>query len=467
MGGSRLARVHGGVRGRRGPRRRLRQLRLRRQLEKAARASRPPETGVADGRAPERVRTRPAARPSRDVAAPSLACRRSRRLKSWSTWPTASPCSPLVRGDHQLNETKLQTRHAARRSCGRRTAEEIAKVSARNAGSLGAGRAHEDRPSSSTRRSTAAGTWSPAPTRTTSTCATSRSARDFHAAELRDLRPVAAGDACPRCGRPLRGPQGASRSATSSSSARSTPKPMGAARARRRRQGSTPIMGCYGIGIERILAAAIELCHDKDGIIWPLPHRAVRGAVLDPAAQDAEPSRRRPSEIYAELPRAGIDVLLRRPRRARRREVQGRRPDRHCRSASRSARRASPRARWSGRGAARRTWSWSRSPTWSRRRRRRWPQREPHLRGAGSARSAERSAPRGEARGPRRRVQGGARAVRRARPRGGGGGAEIRAADLPRSEIARHPADGGGRGAGRDGSSACSTSPCTRAAAKR
>ena len=33
----------------------------------------------------------------------------------------------------------------------------------------------------------------------------------------------------------------------------------------------TPTMGCYGIGVSRIVAAAIEQNHDKDGIVWPLP----------------------------------------------------------------------------------------------------------------------------------------------------------------------------------------------------
>ena len=31
------------------------------------------------------------------------------------------------------------------------------------------------------------------------------------------------------------------------------------------------MMGCYGIGVTRIVAAAIEQSHDKDGIIWPVP----------------------------------------------------------------------------------------------------------------------------------------------------------------------------------------------------
>ena len=48
-------------------------------------------------------------------------------------------------------------------------------------------------------------------------------------------------------------------------------------------------MGCYGIGINRIVAAAVEAGHDDNGIIWPLLARPLRGA-----ARPAPGAERRP-----------------------------------------------------------------------------------------------------------------------------------------------------------------------------
>jgi prolyl-tRNA synthetase len=71
----------------------------------------------------------------------------------------------------------------------------------------------------------------------------------------------------------------------------------------------TPIMGSYGIGIERILSAAIELYHDKDGMILP-PPIAPFDVVITPAnisdAAQAEAARK----IYQECMAAGLDAIL-------------------------------------------------------------------------------------------------------------------------------------------------------------
>ena len=71
----------------------------------------------------------------------------------------------------------------------------------------------------------------------------------------------------------------------------------------------TPIMGCYGIGVDRIVAAAVESNHDDSGIRWPASiapyevHLVALGASRDPAvAADAD-------ALYEELRAQGIDVL--------------------------------------------------------------------------------------------------------------------------------------------------------------
>jgi prolyl-tRNA synthetase len=69
------------------------------------------------------------------------------------------------------------------------------------------------------------------------------------------------------------------------------------------------LMGSYGIGVERIMASAIELHHDADGIIWPgaiAPFDAV--VTVTNVKQDA--LREAGEQLYAELQRAGLDVLL-------------------------------------------------------------------------------------------------------------------------------------------------------------
>ena len=71
----------------------------------------------------------------------------------------------------------------------------------------------------------------------------------------------------------------------------------------------TPIMGCYGIGIERILSAAIELYHDKDGMILPASIAPFQ-VVVTPAnmgdAAQAEAAR----NIYQNCLALGLDALL-------------------------------------------------------------------------------------------------------------------------------------------------------------
>ena len=86
-------------------------------------------------------------------------------------------------------------------------------------------------------------------------------------------------------------------------------------------------MGCYGIGVTRIVAAAIEQNHDKDGIMWPVPLAPYEVAVLD--LQQDDPNVRRDGD--ADLRRAddaGIEVLYDDRDERAGREVQGRRPDR-------------------------------------------------------------------------------------------------------------------------------------------
>ena len=69
------------------------------------------------------------------------------------------------------------------------------------------------------------------------------------------------------------------------------------------------VMGSYGIGIERIMASAIEQHHDEDGIIWPMsiaPFQVIITPVNIADQRQAEVAER----LYAELTKAGIEVLF-------------------------------------------------------------------------------------------------------------------------------------------------------------
>src|SRR5256885_7119617 len=68
------------------------------------------------------------------------------------------------------------------------------------------------------------------------------------------------------------------------------------------------IMGCYGLGIGRTVAAAVEQSHDNDGIIWPMPIAPFEVVVT--AIGREENVTRTANEVYEKLVAAGIDVLL-------------------------------------------------------------------------------------------------------------------------------------------------------------
>ena len=69
-------------------------------------------------------------------------------------------------------------------------------------------------------------------------------------------------------------------------------------------------MGCYGIGVSRIVAAAIEQNHDENGIRWPEPLAPFQVALLPMNAAKSYRVREAAEQLYAELSAAGVEVLL-------------------------------------------------------------------------------------------------------------------------------------------------------------
>jgi prolyl-tRNA synthetase len=72
----------------------------------------------------------------------------------------------------------------------------------------------------------------------------------------------------------------------------------------------TLAMGCYGIGVSRIVASAIEQNHDERGIIWPDAIAPFQVAIVPINAHKSEPVRKCCETLYDELTDAGYDVLL-------------------------------------------------------------------------------------------------------------------------------------------------------------
>jgi prolyl-tRNA synthetase len=71
-----------------------------------------------------------------------------------------------------------------------------------------------------------------------------------------------------------------------------------------------PAMGCYGIGVSRIVAAAIEQNHDDAGIIWPAPMTPFDVVILPLNAKKSERVQALAEDCYRQLQTAGIEVLL-------------------------------------------------------------------------------------------------------------------------------------------------------------
>ena len=72
----------------------------------------------------------------------------------------------------------------------------------------------------------------------------------------------------------------------------------------------TMTMGCYGIGVSRIVAAAIEQNHDDKGIIWPDAMAPFQLAIVPLNMQKSEAVASCAEELYSQLRQAGVEVLL-------------------------------------------------------------------------------------------------------------------------------------------------------------
>lgn len=131
--------------------------------------------------------------------------------------------------------------------------------------------------------------------------------RDFVPFMTADVRTARAGDKCPDCGTELYSKKGNELGHIFKLGDKYT-ESMNVTFLDKNGKKAVPIMGCYGIGVDRTLASIIEEHHDDNGIIWTMstcPYHAV----IVPVKYEGE-MKEISDRIYSELEKAGIETLL-------------------------------------------------------------------------------------------------------------------------------------------------------------
>ncbi|MDK2887166.1 MAG: prolyl-tRNA synthetase [Thermoanaerobacter sp.] len=132
--------------------------------------------------------------------------------------------------------------------------------------------------------------------------------RDFVPHMVADIRVVRAGDPCPKCGALLQETRGIEVGQIFKLGDKYS-RALGATYLDEQGQSRPMIMGCYGIGVTRTMAAAVEQNHDEDGIIWPVSIAPFHVVVI-PVNHKDEQQMSLAEEIYQELQAGGVEVVL-------------------------------------------------------------------------------------------------------------------------------------------------------------
>jgi prolyl-tRNA synthetase len=132
--------------------------------------------------------------------------------------------------------------------------------------------------------------------------------RDFEADIVADIASARAGDKCPRCGGILTSTRGIEVGHIFKLDTIYSDK-FNACFIDEKGETRPMIMGCYGMGLGRIMAAVIELNRDDKGIIWPLSVTPYH-VYICPLYREGAPVSREAEKLYEELSAAGIEVIL-------------------------------------------------------------------------------------------------------------------------------------------------------------
>ena len=132
--------------------------------------------------------------------------------------------------------------------------------------------------------------------------------KDFAPTVVADIRVITDGDKCPKCGAPIKTAQGIEvghifKLGTKYSDA------LGLTYTDETGEQKTVVMGCYGIGVTRCIAAAVEQGHDENGIVLPVAIAPYQVIVI-PVNSKEEEQVKLAEEIYENLKKQGIEVLI-------------------------------------------------------------------------------------------------------------------------------------------------------------
>lgn len=132
--------------------------------------------------------------------------------------------------------------------------------------------------------------------------------RDYKGDIVTDIKVLAVGDPCPVCGQPIKHARGIEVGQVFKLGTKYSDSMHANYRDENQKEKSL-VMGCYGIGVTRTLAAVVEQHHDDNGIIWPMsvaPYHVIITLVKPKDEEQAKVAE----EIYTSLTRAGVEVLL-------------------------------------------------------------------------------------------------------------------------------------------------------------
>ena len=233
----------------------------------------------------------------------------NRQIKTLVFIADSKPIIILIRGDDQLNETKLlaKTGAVAARPA---TVDEIVPLLGAKPGSLGAVvNVPADVKVFADERLHGANDMTTGANEDGFHLKNVSIERDIKVTAWFDLRTVSAGEPCVKCGKPLKIRRAIEvghvfKLGTKYSEA------LGATFLDVDGSRKPSVMGCYGIGVTRTLQAIIEQGNDKDGVIWPLGVAPYQVCLTPLAvAPDSQPMQLA-EKFYAELTARGVDVIL-------------------------------------------------------------------------------------------------------------------------------------------------------------
>ena len=132
--------------------------------------------------------------------------------------------------------------------------------------------------------------------------------RDFKADNIADIRMIKESDPCPRCGAKVKTARGIEVGQVFKLHTKYS-KALEASYLDENGQENLMVMGCYGVGVSRTMAAAIEQHHDDDGIIWPVSIAPYQVVIVPVNIKD-EAQMTLCEKLYEELKSAGVEVVF-------------------------------------------------------------------------------------------------------------------------------------------------------------